>query len=257
VNRRDFDAAKVTRQCATFIKGVIENAKADGVVIGLSGGLDSAVVAALCVKAIGNMKVHAALLPIDTTERNSFKRARELANRLNVDTTYIPLAPHIAPFGFQDRVRHGNISARLRMIIQYDMAKAVNCLVAGTENKSEYLMGYFTLHGDGACDFSPIRDLYKTEVRWLAEYLDVPQEIRDAAPSAELWDGQTDETEMGVTYDQIDEYFYRVFNTRDKLVDIRRDIGADVVKVIEDRHKATHYKRADSPVCFINRGKLK
>ena len=186
--------------------------KADGVVIGLSGGIDSSVVAALCVKALGKDNVFGVYMPCDSNSQDRADaelivdsidfdcRAVELDNTMH----YTVLQTENALCFHTNKLTQGNIKARLRMTILYAIASEKNYLVVGTGNKSEILTGYFTKYGDGGVDFEPIGAYYKTEVFALATALNMPQQIIDKKPSAGLWDGQTDEEDLGMTYEELD-----------------------------------------------------
>jgi len=208
-----------------FLQDRLEAAGCDGFVLGLSGGLDSAVVAALCARVVEPGKVLALSMPV--TQVRSTDLAREWARVLGIDHRFCSLdelykktrsllKPLLKPRGDLPDGRdtsmpaarlqlvEANALARLRMAMLYSTAQAHGALVAGTSNKSELLVGYFTKWGDGAGDVAPIGDLYKTQVRLLALELGVPEAIRQAPPSAELWEGQTDEQELGISYAALD-----------------------------------------------------
>jgi NAD+ synthase len=187
-------------------------------VVGISGGIDSAVAARVC--QMKGMEVIAVILPY---------RGRNLDKSMLV-TEWLGCATHVLDIGEMvdkqvkditkvielDKVDIGNIMARQRMIVQYALARKFGALVAGTENLSEYMLGYFTKHGDAACDFSPIRHLYKTQVWELARKLGVPKVIIDQKPSADLWEGQTDEGELGFDYLTADKVIKRILDTEYK-----------------------------------------
>jgi NAD+ synthase len=188
-----------------------KNTGAKGFVLGMSGGLDSSVCAALIRRTTDNCL--GLILPIDSDIRD-LDDASAVASTFNINTQYIDLTATyknlvtLLPDG--DLVALGNIKARLRMIVLYYYANLHNYLVCGTGNKTEISLGYFTKHGDGACDILPLGDLYKGEVRELARELDIPEEIVKKVPSAGLWSGQTDEGEIGFTYDQMDEALRKI-----------------------------------------------
>jgi len=193
-----------------FIKKCVKSAGKDGVVIGLSGGLDSSLVAKLSVGALGPESVYGLILPESSvTKPEDTKDAKEFAERLGIDYEVIEIGDIIRDIEknvkTKDKLITGNIKPRVRMTIMYAKAAEKNYLVAGTTNKSEYLIGYFTKWGDGAVDFEPILDIYKTQERELAKYLRIPEKILNKKPSAGLWKGQIDEDELGITYDELDE----------------------------------------------------
>jgi len=188
-----------------FIRHRVAIAKAAGVVVGISGGIDSAVVAALCVRALGKAKVLGLLMPDDRPEPEALEVVQWLGIRSR--TVRIgPLVGAVARSGPKRPGRNnlGNVKARLRMVLLYLEANTGNRLVVGTGNKSELLVGYFTKYGDGGVDIEPIGDLYKTQVRALAEALDVPGSVRSLVPTAGLYPGQTDEGELGISYPSLD-----------------------------------------------------
>jgi len=200
------DAEKVTNHLVRFIKDTVAEAEKDGVVLGVSGGVDSATVALLSVKALGPEQVTLLWMPSTMSPHDNDAACLALAMQCGVLLNNVPLPPIDIMQG-NDRdipVRVGNKAARLRMIILYDSAALRNRLVIGTSNKSEIMLGYGTLHGDTACDLNPIGGLYKTQVYRLAEYLGVPKPIIDKPPSADLWPGQTDEGELGFSYEECD-----------------------------------------------------
>ncbi|HZD42775.1 MAG TPA: NAD+ synthase, partial [Methanomicrobiales archaeon] len=180
-----------------------------GIVVGLSGGVDSAVVAALSSRAVGSERVLALLLPTDVTPEEDLSDAGDLCVQLGISWREISIEPMLRSFAtlpdFQDSpYLLGNLMARIRMSVLYYTANREERLVCGTSNRSEYLLGYFTKHGDSAADIQPILHLYKTQVYTLAEELNIPAGIRSKDPSAGLWRGQTDEGEIGLPYAEID-----------------------------------------------------
>lgn len=194
------------KKIVRWIKNKVRQAKAKGAVFGLSGGIDSAVVAALVKKAVGNNHV-ALILPCQSS-KSAIADAKRVARVLRLkskmiilDSVYNSLVK-VLPKG--NNLAFANIKPRLRMIILYYFANSLNYLVLGTGNKSELSVGYFTKFGDGGVDILPIGDLLKSQIRILAEKLGVPEEIIKKPPSADLWHGQTDEAEIGLTYDELD-----------------------------------------------------
>jgi NAD+ synthase len=206
------DNETVKSLLSRFIKTEIEAAGMKKAVLGLSGGVDSALVACLSVEALGPENVHCVLMPYRTSSTSSLIHARHLAEKLGVTHEVVEITPMAQPFFDENpdmnTIRKGNVMARERMIVLFDRSAREKGLVVGTGNKTEILLGYSTLHGDSACGINPIGSLYKTQVWQLAEYLGVPREIIDKAPSADLWEGQTDEQELGFEYRQVDELLY-------------------------------------------------
>jgi NAD+ synthase len=218
------------------------------VVVGLSGGIDSAVTAALCVSALQPARVHGLHLPSpwsrEEDRRDALEQARELG--IAVETVLLERlrAAYVALEPEPGRLREGNFTARLRMALLYDRSARDGLLVAGSSNKTEALLGYTTLWGDMAAAFSPLGDLYKTQVRILAEHLGVTRAIREKPPSAGLWTGQTDEEELGATYEELDRLLFHY-------VDLRHDLEALVGAGFDEafarrtiaRVHATEFKR--------------
>ena len=192
-----------------FLVHCLRESGRKGVVLGLSGGVDSALVAKLCADALGPQRVLAVAMP-DGRGGKDLKDAKKFAKLLGIDLRIIGISPIVTSvekrlLAFQaDQVARGNLRARARMIVLYFIANTEGRIVMGTGNKSELLTGYFTLHGDGAADFLPIGDLYKTQVREMARYLALLPEIVEKVPTAGLWPGQTDEGELGISYDELD-----------------------------------------------------
>lgn len=186
----------------------------DGFVIGLSGGIDSGLAAALAVRAVGASKVYGLSMPYKSSSTGSVEHASLLADKLGIELRQIAITPMVEAYysivSESDRVRLGNKMARERMSILFDFAHRLNRLVLGTGNRTEACLGYTTLYGDSACSVNPIGQLYKSEVRQLARELGVPDLIIDKAPSADLWVDQTDEGEIGVTYEEIDRMLRRI-----------------------------------------------
>ena len=186
--------------------------------LGLSGGLDSAVCAALAAKALGPRNVLALIMPYGAASGEDVRHAAALARRLGIAHETIDIAPQIdlyfAAHPTTNRVRRGNKMARERMAVLYDASAREGGLILGTSNKTELLLGYGTIHGDMACAINPLGDLYKTQVRELAVHLRVPPAIRAKAPTAGLWPGQTDERDLGLAYEEIDAVLYGLVEGR-------------------------------------------
>ncbi len=212
------DVSLVQPVLERFIRREVENAGLKGVVLGISGGADSAAAAALAAAALGPENVTGIWLPYhDAADRDD---AQAVVDRFGVkfkDISIVPMADaYLAQAGKVDDVRRGNVCARARMIVLMDQSKVARAMVMGTGNKTELLLGYFTLFGDAACSIAPLADLYKGQVYLLAEALGVPDRIIQKTPSAGLWPGQTDEGEMGVSYFQVDRYLYYLVEKGEK-----------------------------------------
>jgi len=199
---------QVVEVLTNFIRTEVLKTGFKKVVVGLSGGIDSSLSATLATKALGAENVIGVMMPYETSNPESLADAEMLAKRLGIPHRLVEITPMVKPF-FEmspemDVLRRGNVMARMRMIVLYDISAAEKALVLGTGNKTEYLLGYSTLWGDSACALNPLGDLYKNQVRTLAAYLGLPEKIINKKPSADLWAGQTDEEELGFTYEDAD-----------------------------------------------------
>ena len=216
----------------------------------MSGGIDSTLVAYLACEAVGKENVFGIIMPSTTTPTEDKIHGISIAQGLGIDYKEIAIDSILNEFLFMTRLEEdnlaiGNLKARIRMSIIYYYANHKNYLVSGTGNKSEILIGYFTKHGDGACDIEPIGDLYKTEVYKLSKAIGIPQEIIDKPPRAGLWNNQTDESEIGMTYDLLDQILYQYCESDKESEEIAENlnISADDVnmiinKVIRNKHKS-------------------
>jgi len=181
-----------------------------GIVIGLSGGVDSAVAATFCCRAIGGDKVLGLTLPSNVSNPADIKDAAILCKQLGMDHRVINIEPMLEGFKTmpdfkESRYLHGNLMARIRMTVLYYYANREQKIVCGTSNRSEYMLGYCTKYGDNAADLQPLLHLYKTEIYEYAKELGIPESIMKKAPSAGLWEGQSDEEEIGLSYEKIDD----------------------------------------------------
>lgn len=232
-----------------FIRSYVETSGCDGVVIGLSGGIDSAVVAKLAVDALGADRVHAMFMPSDVTSEDDYESTKRMAGLWGMGYEALNIQKAADEFigllgGEPSMLERGNIAARCRMTLLYGRAKGMNRLVLGTSNQSEYMMGYFTKHGDGAADAIPLVKMYKTSVRQLAKIIGIPQDIIDKPPSAGLWEGQTDEAEMGVTYDELDMVLLGIEHGRtDAEISIGCSIPMEKVEGVRRRVRSMSHKR--------------
>nr|WP_255354685.1 NAD+ synthase [Methanobrevibacter sp. YE315] len=246
----ELNCEKTKNDLVEFIKTKVSEAKTDGIVIGLSGGIDSTLAAYLACEAVGKENVFGITMPSTTTPTEDKIHGIEIAQILGIDHKEIAidsiLNEYLSITQFDnDDLAIGNLKARIRMSIIYYYANHKNYLVCGTGNKSEILIGYFTKHGDGACDIEPIGDLYKTDVFKLSRFLDIPKQIIDKPPRAGLWDNQTDESEIGMSYDLLDQILYLNTERDMKNTEIaeKLNISADDVdmiinKMIRSEHKS-------------------
>jgi NAD+ synthase len=209
----------LARQILTgFIRSEIQRTGFSRAIIGLSGGIDSALSCVLAAEALGRENVLAVRMPYKASSRDSLDHAQLLIDQLGVQSETIDITDMVDPLIARDpdmsKTRKGNIMARERMIVLYDCSEDIKGLVIGTSNKTEILLGYSTLWGDMASALNPIGDLYKTQVRQLARAMNIPAAIIDKAPSADLWSGQTDENELGFTYENVDKLLYLLVDQR-------------------------------------------
>jgi NAD+ synthase len=235
-----------------FIRDAVETSGTQGVVVGLSGGVDSALAAALAARALGPRRVHAFLLPYRTSHVESAADARTVAEQLGIDHRAIDISPMVDPY-FALEIpetaagaagRRGNKLARERMAILFDQAKKLGCLVLGTSNKTEILLGYSTVFGDNASSLNPVGDLYKQQVWRLAAHLGLPPRVIAKPPTADLWPGQTDEAELGVTYQVADEVLYLLFDLGLRPAEVvDRGYEEAAVRRIVELEQANRYKR--------------
>lgn len=226
-------------------------------VLGLSGGIDSALSCYLAVKALGAENVLAVRMPYKSSSSDSLEDAQHVIDATGVQSLTVPITEMVDPliqrFPEMDNMRKGNIMARQRMIVLYDQSAAFNGLVIGTGNKTEILLGYSTLYGDSACAINPLGDLYKTQVRQLSRALGVPDSVIDKAPSADLWSGQTDEGELGFTYEEVDRLLYRMIDQRFTPQEcIEAGFAENFVQTVYRRVRRNQFKRVLPPIAKLS-----
>ena len=226
-------------------------------VIGLSGGIDSALSCYLAVEALGAENVLVLRMPYKASSQESLDHAQLVIDDLGVPAKTIEITPMVEPLLEISRriqwVRRGNVMARTRMVVLYDQSAEFNGLVVGTGNKTEILLGYSTQFGDSACAINPIGDLYKAQVRQLSRAVGVPDVIVDKAPSADLWTGQTDEAELGFTYDQADQLLYLLVDQRYRPEEcVEAGFDQAFVKEVVRRIQRNHFKRVMPPIAKLS-----
>ena len=246
--RLAIDSALVERLLVQFLREEIHSASFSRAVLGVSGGIDSAVVAALAARALGTENVLGVLMPYRESDPQSEIDGRALCESVGIRQTRVDISAmadgYIALDPKMDRLRRGNVFARCRMIVLYDHAAAERALVLGTSNKTELLLGYTTQFGDSASALNPIGDLYKNQLYQLARHLAIPEALLIKAPSADLFAGQTDESELGFTYEAADRLLYLLVDERyseDDLVHAGFELA--FVKKIVSRIASTQFKR--------------
>ena len=243
----------IYKHLSNFIKIEVSKAWVNSVVLGLSGGIDSAVACYLASNALGKENVTALIMPYESSSGTSMDDALKVIKTLGISHYVIDITKQINEYFTKERtvadaddirVRKGNKMARERMSILYDYSYKLNSLVLGTSNKSELLLGYGTLYGDMASALNPIGDIYKTQIYQLAEHLDIPKSIITKTPSADLWEGQSDEGELGFTYETADAIMYLLIDKMYK-PEVVVSLGYDenIVNKIYDKIKKSQYKR--------------
>jgi NAD+ synthase len=241
------DEVLVRKMLVSFLREETLKTGARRLVLGVSGGVDSAVVAALAAEALGSENVLGLFTPYRTTAGRSKTDAQDVARAFGIRLEEVPITAQVdAYFAGKtnvDKVRMGNKMARERKSIEYDRSWP-DGLVLGTSNKTELLLGYGTQFGDLACALNPVGDLYKTQLRELAAHLGVPRAVLAKPPSADLWEGQTDEGELGFTYEQADVLLYHLVDRRVRPADlVAAGFDAALLAKIRERIRRNHFKR--------------
>ena len=244
------------RVIGDFIRGQLRQAGFERAVLGLSGGIDSALVAYLVAEAIGPERLLAVLMPYRTSSPASRADAETVVARLGCASALVDISPMVDAY-FVDEpdavpVRRGNYMARMRMAALYDRSATWGGLVVGTGNKTEGLIGYTTIHGDNACAFNPIGDLYKSQVRQVAAAMGVPDQVIRKAPSADLWPGQTDEGESGFSYPELDRLlFWRIDKRRSRDEVVAMGFDAELVDRVDRMVAGSEFKRQVPPIAKL------
>ena len=250
----DTDVAR--RVIGEFIRGQLRQAGFERAVLGLSGGIDSALVAYLTAEAIGPDRLLCVLMPYRTSSPASRADAEEVVRRLGCASELVDISPMVdafyGPATDASPVRRGNFMARMRMAVLYDRSVTWSGLVVGTGNKTESLIGYTTLFGDSACAFNPIGDLYKSQVRQVAAAIGVPDEIIRKAPSDDLWPGQTDESEAGFSYPELDRLlFWRIDKRRSVDEVVALGFSREMVERVDRMVAGAEFKRQVPPIAKL------
>lgn len=235
----------IKSQLIDFLKTEVKKAGLENVIVGISGGLDSAIVAILCKEAFGD-NMRGVLMPSHYSSDHSIDHAKELCEKFDIEYEIIPIAPMVESYEIHmehDKLRIGNFSARMRMSVLYDQSAKYNALVVGTSNKSEILLGYGTIYGDVACAINPIGEMYKSYEYDFGRYLGVPDSILGKKPSADLWEGQSDEDELGYSYPVMDEVLKMIADeklSRDEILE--RGVEEKLYEMLIHRIKSNEFK---------------
>ncbi len=242
---------------AGFIKSEVTRVGMSRAIINLSGGLDSALSCALAVQALGAENVMALRLPYRTSSPDSLAHAQLMIDQFNVKSETIDITEMVDPLIRRDpnitNIRKGNLMARARMIVLYDQSEVFKALPVGTSNKTEILLGYSTMYGDSASAINPIGDLYKTQVRQLSRAMNIPAPIIDKAPSADLWEDQTDEKELGFTYEAVDKLLYLLVDQRYSSQEaVEAGFDEAFVKTVTTRIRRNQFKRMQPPIAKVS-----
>jgi NAD+ synthase len=250
----EFDVAAEEKAIVAFIRSVVKQADASGVVVGLSGGIDSSVVCSLCTRALGRGKVLGVFMPSKSTPAGDLSDAKKLASSLGIESKEVMIdgvvEKALSVLGIEgSKIARANLQARTRMMVLYFYANTIGRLVAGTGDKSEILVGFFTKYGDGGVDLLPIGHLYKTQVRILGKHLGLPRGILEKPPSPQLWPGHKATDELPADYDRLDLILDYVIESGLPPAEAASRAGTDasvVGQVIEMNRRSAH-KRAPPP----------
>jgi NAD+ synthase len=240
-----------------FVKSEVTRVGMTRAIVGLSGGLDSALSCVLAVEALGAENVLAVRMPYKASSKDSLVHAQLLIDQLGIPNKTIEITDMVEPlFKLDPKIsdmRKGNIMARERMIVLFDQSEVFKGLVIGTSNKTEILLGYSTIYGDSASAMNPIGDLYKTQVRQLSRAMNIPAQIIDKAPSADLWEDQTDEKELGFTYEEVDKLLYLLVDQRYSPQEaVEAGFDEAFVKTVTTRIRRNQFKRMQPPIAKVS-----
>ena len=258
MNKLDLNLKEVHSELVEFLRESFKKTGFSKAVLGLSGGIDSALVAYLLRDALGKENVLAIMMPYKSSNPDSLNHAKLVIEDLGINSKTIEITDMIDAYFKNEKeatsLRMGNKMARERMSILFDYSSKENALVVGTSNKTEIYLGYSTQFGDSACALNPIGDLYKTNIWDLSRYLKIPNELIEKKPSADLWEGQTDEQEMGLTYKEADQVLYRMLEENKKVEEVLTEgFNKDLVDNIVRRMNRSEYKRRMPLIAKIKR----
>ena len=258
MNKLDLNLKEVHNELVEFLRESFKKAGFSKAVLGLSGGIDSALVAYLLRDALGKENVLAIMMPYKSSNPDSLNHAKLVVEDLGINSKTIEITDMIDAYFKNEKeatsLRMGNKMARERMSILFDYSSKENALVVGTSNKTEIYLGYSTQFGDSACALNPIGDLYKTNIWDLSRYLKIPNELIEKKPSADLWEGQTDEQEMGLTYKEADQVLYRMLEENKTVEEVLSEgFNKDLVDNIVRRMNRSEYKRRMPLIAKIKR----
>ena len=258
MNKLDLNLKEVHSELVEFLRESFKKAGFSKAVLGLSGGIDSALVAYLLRDALGKENVLAIMMPYKSSNPDSLNHAKLVIKDLGINSKTIEITDMIDAYFKNEEeatsLRMGNKMARERMSILFDYSSKENALVVGTSNKTEIYLGYSTQFGDSACALNPIGDLYKTNIWDLSRYLKIPNELIEKKPSADLWEGQTDEQEMGLTYKEADQVLYRMLEENKTVEEVLAEgFNKDLVDNIVKRMNRSEYKRRMPLIAKIKR----
>ena len=258
MNKLDLNLKEVHNELVEFLRESFKKTGFSKAVLGLSGGIDSALVAYLLRDALGKENVLAIMMPYKSSNPDSLNHAKLVIEDLGINSKTIEITDMIDAYFKNEEeatsLRMGNKMARERMSILFDYSLKENALVVGTSNKTEIYLGYSTQFGDSACALNPIGDLYKTNIWDLSRYLKIPNELIEKKPSADLWEGQTDEQEMGLTYKEADQVLYRMLEENKKVEEVLAEgFNKDLVDNIVRRMNRSEYKRRMPLIAKIKR----